>query len=132
VHQQNDSALFEAFNRFREEFASFSKKEAHANLKHLLEAYTQYGTQAWCTQGLNYDKWDKLDLFWCQVIGFVQLYLPECDKQIFHQIFLSMFMILPGIVSGMSDWGNLKLAAVLYIYLLSTVRLVLITRPGAA
>jgi len=80
-----DSPLGQAINEFRRNFTTLSKQEQHANLKHLLEAFRAYAEDeriaAWEHDG-NYE---KMDVFWRQVIGFVQLFLPECDKQALHQ-----------------------------------------------
>lgn len=71
--------LTEELNCFREQFTQKSHHEIVFNPQHLLRAFEVYMTQF---EDWN---WDKRDLFWRQVIGFVQRSLPACDAQAFAQ-----------------------------------------------
>ncbi|OGO90752.1 MAG: hypothetical protein A3F10_06690 [Coxiella sp. RIFCSPHIGHO2_12_FULL_42_15] len=75
----NELTLMETLNRFREQFTQKSHHEIVFNPQHLLRALEVYLTQfdGW--------DWDKRDLFWRQVIGFVQRFLPACDAEAFAQ-----------------------------------------------
>lgn len=75
----NETAIFDVLNRFREEFTAISQKEKLYNAGHLLHAYSVYDNQ--------YSVWRKnqRDLFWRQVIGYVQRYLPARYAQAFCQ-----------------------------------------------
>src|SRR3990167_1899865 len=75
----NELTLMETLNRFREQFTQKSHHEIVFNPQHLLRAFEVYLTQ--------FDGWDwnKRDLFWRQLIGFVQRFLPACDAQAFAQ-----------------------------------------------
>jgi hypothetical protein len=52
----------------------------HFNLQHLLVAYQAYIDNFDALRAL--DNWDRLDLFWTQVVGFVQRQMPAYDAQI--------------------------------------------------
>lgn len=71
----DELTLTEALNRFREQFTQKSHYEIVFNSQHLLRSFEIYVTQ--------FDDWslDQRDLFWRQVIGFVQRFLPACDAQ---------------------------------------------------
>lgn len=68
--QQNDSLLCKTFNQFRDDFTLRSQQEIVFNPKHLLKAFEIYNE--------NFEHWDwgRRDLFWRQVIGYVQRFLP--------------------------------------------------------
>lgn len=68
--QQNDSLLCQAFDQFRDDFTLRSQQEIVFNPKHLIKAFEIYNE--------NFESWDwnRRDLFWRQVIGYVQRYLP--------------------------------------------------------
>ena len=68
--QQNDSLLCQTFNQFRDAFTARSYQEKVFNPQHLIRAFEIYDLQF-----ENWD-WPKRDLFWRQVIGYVQRFLP--------------------------------------------------------
>lgn len=74
----NENSLNLALNQFREQFQNKSFSEMIFNPYHLLRAYQMYNDEF-----DNLATWDKRDLFWRQVIGFVQRYLPACYAQAF-------------------------------------------------
>ena len=67
----NTTALWVALEQFRLEFTKHSQEETVFNPQHLIAAFEIYNK--------NYDNWsgEKCDLFWRQVIGYVQRYLPS-------------------------------------------------------
>lgn len=71
--------LSEALNRFRDQFSQKSHDEIIFNPQHLLMAFEIYKKQ--------FNVWDsrKCDLFWRQIIGFVQRFLSAIDAQVFTQ-----------------------------------------------
>lgn len=69
--QQNDSLLCQTLNQFRINFTHCSKQEKVFNPHHFIKAYQLY--DAHCEQ---WEYWDRRDLFWRQVIGYVQRFLP--------------------------------------------------------
>ena len=73
------SALGQAIKAFREDFTATSMKETFFNPQHLIEAFNVYVQQ--------YNSWDvnQLCLFWSQVIGYIQRFLPSCYAQAFCQ-----------------------------------------------
>jgi len=73
------SALGQAIKAFREDFTATSMKETFFNPQHLIEAFNVYVQQ--------YNLWDvnQLRLFWSQVIGYIQRFLPSCYAQAFCQ-----------------------------------------------
>lgn len=77
--EQNDSALGNALNQFRIDFTLRSQQEKVFNLKHLLKAYECYD------QRFRHWEFNQLNLFWRQVIGFVQRFLPANIAQDFAQ-----------------------------------------------
>lgn len=90
--KETDTELGIVIKRFRADFASLSKQERLANPKHLLEAYRVFGCderiRQWTQCKMQMDPRgtpNKLYIFEDQVFGFVQGYLPECDKQAFYQ-----------------------------------------------
>lgn len=68
--QQDGSLLGQTLNQFRADFTTLSYQEKVFNPKHLMEALELYDRQ--------FDHWDwpKRDLFWRQVIGYTQRFLP--------------------------------------------------------
>lgn len=74
------SALDAALATFKQAFHNQAFRELHANPFHLLKAIEIYVSQDF--NGLSHD---QCDLFWRQVIGHVERYLPAVDKQVFHQ-----------------------------------------------
>ncbi|MDF1796831.1 MAG: hypothetical protein P1U63_09870 [Coxiellaceae bacterium] len=102
-----DSALTltEAMNRFRESFTNTSLREQTYNPQHLLQAIRLYAStfkaeilEDWLQdrrgRDLNWDK-GRHDLFWRQVIGFCQRFVPACTAQAFAQG-LDSVVTLPG------------------------------------
>jgi hypothetical protein len=73
-------SLHQALEKFRTAFTEKSLSEIVFNPTHLLKAFEMYNTEF-----NNLNNWDKRDLFWRQVIGFVQRYLPACMLQAFAQ-----------------------------------------------
>lgn len=78
-NEQNDSPLCQAFNQFRTDFTAHSQQETIFNPQHLLKAFQLYDD--------NFNQWDReqRDLFWRQVIGYVQRFLPANIAQDFAQ-----------------------------------------------
>ena len=68
--KQNDSPLCQTFNQFRDDFTLRSQQETVFNPKHLLEAFEI------CNENVEHWDWNRRDLFWRQVIGYVQRFLP--------------------------------------------------------
>ncbi|STX81436.1 Uncharacterised protein [Legionella busanensis] len=69
------SALGQTMKTFRENFTTLSMNELFFNPKHLIKAFDTYVQQ--------YDSWsmNQSRLFWSQVIGYVQRFLPACYAQ---------------------------------------------------
>ncbi|MGE3318030.1 MAG: hypothetical protein AB7I18_01930 [Candidatus Berkiella sp.] len=76
----NNLPLHRALEKFRKAFTEKSLSEIVFNPYHLLKAFETYNTEF-----DNLGNWDKRNLFWRQVIGFVQRYLPACTLQAFAQ-----------------------------------------------
>lgn len=76
---QNDTKLCQALTTFRSDFTAVAMKEIFFNPLHLIEAFNIYNAQ--------FDRWswNQRDLFWRQVIGYTQRFLPACDAQAFCQ-----------------------------------------------
>ncbi|OGO90754.1 MAG: hypothetical protein A3F10_06700 [Coxiella sp. RIFCSPHIGHO2_12_FULL_42_15] len=68
----------ETLNRFREQFTEKSRNEIIFNPQHLLKTFEIYQDQ--------FDNWDRnqRDLFWRQVIGFIEGFLSAADAQEFE------------------------------------------------
>ena len=80
--QDNGSLLCRALNQFREDFTHLSHQEINFNPQHLLEAFKIYDSDPlW----RNHITQKQRDLFWRQVIGYVQCYSPACYMQAFNQ-----------------------------------------------
>ena len=77
--KQDDSLLCQSLNQFRADFTALSYQEKVFNPKHLIKALELYDQQF-----ENWD-WPKRDLFWRQVIGFTQRFLPANIAQDFAQ-----------------------------------------------
>ncbi len=71
--------LVQSLNRFRDQFSKRSHKDKIFNPNHLLRAFKIYDK--------NYDNWNlnQQDLFWRQVVGYTQRYIPACYAQAFAQ-----------------------------------------------
>ena len=76
---QNDTALCNALNHFRHDFNTLSMQETFFNPSHLMRALKIY-----IEQFANWS-WAKRDLFWRQVIGYTERFLPACFAQAFIQ-----------------------------------------------
>ena len=74
----NNSILYLALKKFRDEFAELSQEKIF-NPYYLLAAFEAYVNKF---DWKNPD-WNQLDLFWRQVIGFVQRFLPATHAQAF-------------------------------------------------
>src|SRR3990167_8177876 len=80
--QDNGSPLCQALNQFRQDFARLSNQEINFNPQHLLKTSEIYDSDPlW----QNHITWGQRDLFWRQVEGYVQRYLPACYAQAFSQ-----------------------------------------------
>ena len=75
--QQNETPLCKALNRFREEFKALSLKEYYYNPRNLVGVLSIYIMQ------FKHLQWslEQRDLFWRQVVGYVQRYEPACYAQ---------------------------------------------------
>jgi len=85
--QNNDSLLCLALEAFRDEFTGISSSEKIFNLHHLLKAFEVYNA-FWdqCDANSTIDPdYKKRNLFWCQIIGFCQRFMPACYAQAFSQ-----------------------------------------------
>ena len=76
----NGSHLSQTLNQFRTDFTALSYQEKVFNPKHLIAALELHGQQF-----DNCWDWHKRDLFWRQVIGFTQRFLPANIAQDFAQ-----------------------------------------------
>ena len=88
--QNNGSALCRTLEAFRDEFTGISSNEKIFNPYHLLKAFEVYN--ALCEQcdanrtiGSAKQYYKKRDLFWCQIIGFCQRFMPACYAQAYVQ-----------------------------------------------
>ena len=74
---QNDTKLRRALTTFRSDFTAVAMKEIFFNPLHLIEALKIYDAQ--------FDRWswNQRDLFWRQVIGYTQRFLPAYYAQAF-------------------------------------------------
>lgn len=74
----NGSALCRALEEFRRQFSELSNNEKIFNPQHLLRAFEVYNAL--------WDQCDKKrDLFWRQIIGYTQRFMPACYAQAFSQ-----------------------------------------------
>ena len=78
-------SLTEKLNRFREEFTQRSLNEI-PNPYHLLHAFEIYDA-FWdkCEENGSDPDYKKRDLFWRQIIGFIQRFMSACDAQAISQ-----------------------------------------------
>lgn len=76
----NNSRLYLVLNKFRAAFDSLSRSEKIFNPHHLLKAFEAYVDKF---DKNNSDWRNQLPLFWCQVIGFAQRFLPANYAQVF-------------------------------------------------
>ena len=73
------SPLSQAMKAFREDFTTTSMNETFFNPQHLIKAFDVY------VQLFNPWSVNQLRLFWNQVIGYIQRFLPACYAQAFCQ-----------------------------------------------
>lgn len=79
------SELWNALEAFRKHFAPRDIKEGmHFNYQDLQQAFNIYAAKFSELKNSG-NKYDKCDLFWRQVIGYIQRGLPACDRQAFAQ-----------------------------------------------
>lgn len=85
--KQNNTPLCLALNAFRKEFTSLAQEEIFFNPQHLIKAFEVYRAQ--------FDTWSQVqcDLFWRQVIGYIQRFVPTCYAQAFCQGLLSVVLM---------------------------------------
>lgn len=91
IPKKDKITLRQALEMFRKHFDSREiLNGVHFNYANLLEAMRilkfecQYGGVWW---GSDKDRYKKCDLFWRQVIGYIQRALPACDRQALAQDF---------------------------------------------
>lgn len=77
--ENNDTPVCQALNGFRTAFTDLAIKEMFFNPSHLIDALKVYDAlfDRW--------SWNQRDLFWRQVIGYTQRFLPTCYAQAFCQ-----------------------------------------------
>lgn len=68
--QRNDSRLCQTLNQFRVAFTERSQQEKVFNSQHLIKALQLH------EENFHRWNWNQRDLFWRQVIGYVQRFLP--------------------------------------------------------
>ncbi len=76
---QDVSPLTKVLNQFRYDFTQRAHAQKIFNPYDLLKAFQTYVDKFDEFRGVN--QWNKRDLFWRQVIGFVQRFLPTCYAQ---------------------------------------------------
>jgi hypothetical protein len=75
-----------ALAAFRDHFAPRAIKGGmHFNYANLSEAFKVYVNEFDNLKATSADNFNKCDLFWRQVIGFIQRGMPACDRQAFAQ-----------------------------------------------
>ena len=77
----SDSKLNTALHNFREQFTTTSNLEQISNLFYLQNAFEFYDEKFDNFIGNEKAKWYKRDLFWRQIIGYIQRHLPACIWQ---------------------------------------------------
>jgi len=82
----NGSALYCKLEEFRRQFSEFSNNEKIFNPHHLLHAFEVYN-KLWdpYERDGNDRDYKKRDLFWRQIFGYIQRFLPACYAQAFSQ-----------------------------------------------
>src|SRR3990167_1903485 len=73
----NHTVLWGKLEQFRADFTKHSQAETVFNPKHLMKAFELYD------QKFDHWDWPKRDLFWRQVIGFTQRFLPANIAMVF-------------------------------------------------
>ena len=66
----NQTVLWSNLEQFRAAFTQYASQETVFNPQHLLKAFELYDSQ------FNESSWNQRDLFWRQVVGFIQRFLP--------------------------------------------------------
>ena len=77
--EKNDTPICKAIECFRENFSALAMSEIYFNPQHLIKAVEYYN------QRFSYWSWIQRHLFWRQVIGFIQCFLPACYAHAFCQ-----------------------------------------------
>jgi hypothetical protein len=83
--QHTDSQLNATLHTFRAQFAATSNQEQIFNPFYLLKAFEFYDEKFDNFNGNDHSQWNRRNLFWCQVIGYIQRHLPACYLQAFAQ-----------------------------------------------
>ncbi|WP_133131063.1 hypothetical protein [Legionella yabuuchiae] len=78
--EKNDTPICQALNGFRTAFTDLAIKEMFFNPSHLIDALKVYDAQF-----ERWSSWNQRNLFWRQVIGYTQRFLPACYAQAFCQ-----------------------------------------------
>ncbi|OGT41240.1 MAG: hypothetical protein A3F13_09810 [Gammaproteobacteria bacterium RIFCSPHIGHO2_12_FULL_40_19] len=82
----NGSVLCRALEEFRHQFSELSNNEKIFNPQHLLRAFEVYNALWNRCEGDSSDRdYKKRDLFWRQIIGYTQRFMPACYAQAFSQ-----------------------------------------------
>lgn len=89
--EQNHTKLYQALNQFRDAFTQLAHSEAVFNPLHLLKAFKKYNDklEEWCADEDNSNHWPRVNLFWRQVIGFMQRF----SRRTLHKILRRGFII---------------------------------------
>src|SRR3990167_1324285 len=80
VDVMSEGRLWKALEAFRKAFTLLSQAEERYNPNHVMRAFETYEREF-----DRLEDWNRRDLFFRQVIGYVQRYLPACDAQVFAQ-----------------------------------------------
>ncbi len=82
----NGSPICLALEEFRHQFSELSNNEKIFNPQHLLRAFEVYNA-LWdqCERDGSDRDYKKRDLFWRQIIGYTQRFMPACYAQAFSQ-----------------------------------------------
>jgi hypothetical protein len=81
--QQIESTFCHRLNNFRNAFTEHSHRELVFNPQHLLRALELYDAHWENKSAIDFNSYTKRALFWRQILGFVQRFLPACDAQVF-------------------------------------------------
>ncbi len=76
---QNNTLICQALHQFKADFTTLSMREAFFNTSHLIKALQVYNEK------FHNWSWHQRNLFWRQVIGYVQRFVPACYAQAFVQ-----------------------------------------------
>jgi hypothetical protein len=84
--QDNGSALCCALEEFRRQFTEIAHSKKIFNPQHLLRAFEVYSALlGQCRHDDSDGDFKKRDLFWRQIIGYTQRFMPACYAQAFAQ-----------------------------------------------